>query len=176
MKKIDIGETMQLVANLSVIAGLFFLAFQVRQNTAAVQAQTLQGLVEASANFLENLGRDSETWTILEKLAEHPDQISQVDRRRLNTLVRAQFVRYQSAYLQWRKGSLSDEGWSIYLPAICDHPSAEGWYGAQALVWPTLRGSLLEGFRDLTEKCRPDFALIVETNPTADAKAKDKIE
>jgi hypothetical protein len=50
MKKIDIGETMQIVASLSVIAGLFFLAFQVRQNTAAVQAQTLQALVEASAS------------------------------------------------------------------------------------------------------------------------------
>jgi hypothetical protein len=118
-----------------VIVGLFFLAFQVRQNTAAVQAQTLQALVETSANYLENLGRDSETWSIVGKLAEHPDEVSQVDRNRIAALVRAQFLRYQSAYLQWQKGSLSDDGWRTYLPALCDnHRTVEGWWRAQELV------------------------------------------
>lgn len=162
MKKIDLGETMQLVANLSVIAGLFFLAFQVRQNTAAVQAQTLQGLEEASASYLENLGRDTETWSIVGRLAEHPE-IGEVERSRLTALVRAQFVRYQTAYLQWQKGSLSDEGWRTYLPVMCGpHRGADGWDRAQELVWPNVRGGLVEGFRDFAEKCRPDFVPIIE--------------
>jgi len=39
MKKIDIGQIMQLVANFSVIAGLVFLAFQVRQNTLGIRSR-----------------------------------------------------------------------------------------------------------------------------------------
>ena len=164
MKKIDIGQAMQLVANLSVIAGLVFLGLQIRQNTAAVQAQTLQGLAEATASYLENLGRDSETWMAVEKLASSPNEISRVEANRLNLLVRAQFVRYQSAYLQWQKGSLSDEGWSWYKSGVCDPGQRRGdWSHVQALAWPGIRGGLLEGFRDFTEKCRPDFAPIVET-------------
>src|SRR5262245_40959902 len=155
MKKIDVGQTMQLVANFSVIAGLFFLAFQVRQNTSAVQAETLQGLAEASASYLENLGRDSETSMILEKLDKTPDEITQVEAFRLGHLVHAQFVRYQSAYLQWQRGTLSEEGLRTYEAPICDK-SGVGWARAQALAWPSLRGGFVEAFRDLTEKCRPD--------------------
>jgi hypothetical protein len=169
MKKISIVETMELVANLSVIAGLVFLAFQVRQNTAAVQAQTLQSLVESSASFLENLARDPESQTIVRKLATNPDEVTEDDAFRVALLMRAQMTRYQSAYLQWQKGSLSEEGWISYTRVLCSG-GKDGWSRVQALSWPTLRTTMLDGFRDFAEKCRPDLAAVgkaKESTPVA---------
>jgi hypothetical protein len=166
MKKMDFGETMEVVANLSVIAGLVFLGFQVRQNTAAVQAQTLQALVESSASFLENLARDSDTQRIVTTLASNPDEATAEERQRVALLIRAQFTRFQSAYLQWQKGSLSDAAWIAYTQVLCNDES-NPWTRAGALSWPVLRASLTERFRDFVEKCQPEFAASVKAKESA---------
>jgi hypothetical protein len=172
MKKIDVGETMQIVANLSVIAGLAFIAFQVRQNTVAVQAQTLQSLEESSVTYLENLARDPETRAIVFKLNANPDEVTLDEAMRVSLLVRAQFTRYQSAYLQWQKGSLSEPGWIAYTKTICGSGSqlSNPWARAQAITWPLLRNDLLEEFRDFTEKCRPDLAALIKAAPVVKTK------
>ena len=40
MKKIDLGQTITILANLGVIAGIVFLAVELRQNNALLQAQS----------------------------------------------------------------------------------------------------------------------------------------
>jgi hypothetical protein len=58
------------------------------------------------------------------------------------------------------------------LPVVCDsHKIVEGW--GRALVWPAIRGGLVDGFRNFTEKCRADFASIVE-NKKSDSNAVDR--
>ena len=44
MKKIDLGQTIQTVANVGVIAGIIFLAIELAQNTDALKSQTVQTL------------------------------------------------------------------------------------------------------------------------------------
>lgn len=41
MKKIDIGQTLQILANVGVIAGIVFLAAELSRNTDAMRAQTV---------------------------------------------------------------------------------------------------------------------------------------
>ncbi len=40
MKKIDLGQTITILANIGVIAGIIFLAFELRQNNELLVAQT----------------------------------------------------------------------------------------------------------------------------------------
>ncbi len=40
MKKLDLGQTLGILANLGVIAGIIFLAFELRQNNQLLVAQT----------------------------------------------------------------------------------------------------------------------------------------
>jgi hypothetical protein len=49
-----------LVANLSVVAGIIFLAAEMRQNTAAVQAQTRDAITEKQMDFLLSIGTNPE--------------------------------------------------------------------------------------------------------------------
>jgi hypothetical protein len=46
MKKIDLGQTIQMLANIGVIAGIAFLAVEISQNTGMLEAQMEQGRAE----------------------------------------------------------------------------------------------------------------------------------
>jgi len=46
MKRIDLGQTIQILANIGVIAGIVFLAIEVRQANNAVKSSTLQAIAE----------------------------------------------------------------------------------------------------------------------------------
>ncbi len=54
MKKIDLGQAAQLVANFGVIATLIFLAYEIRTNTAANEILIYQG---SSSNWMELNGQ-----------------------------------------------------------------------------------------------------------------------
>ena len=60
MKKVDLGQTISILANLGVIAGIVFLAVELRQNNSLMAAQ---------ARF-NQLSAQAETHIIL---AENPD-------------------------------------------------------------------------------------------------------
>ena len=76
MKKIDIGQTITILANVGVIAGIVFLAFELRQNNSLLAAQAsfsrLSIATERRARLLEELRRESESgglW-LLNRLSE----------------------------------------------------------------------------------------------------------
>jgi len=55
MRKIDLGQTIQSLANLGVIAGIVFLAVEIRQNTQSLEINAYQELI-AQINSLSELG------------------------------------------------------------------------------------------------------------------------
>jgi len=48
MKKIDLGQTVQIIANVGVIAGIIFLAIELRQNNEQLKLQSYQAWVAAN--------------------------------------------------------------------------------------------------------------------------------
>jgi hypothetical protein len=46
MKKIDLGQVIQMLANIGVIAGIVFLAMELRQNNQLLIEQAQQGMVQ----------------------------------------------------------------------------------------------------------------------------------
>jgi hypothetical protein len=48
MRKIDLGQLLTIVANLGVIAGIGFLAYEMRQNTIAISGATVQAIASQS--------------------------------------------------------------------------------------------------------------------------------
>ena len=53
MKKLDLGQTIQILANAGVIAGIIFLAIEIRQNNAQLSLQSYQSW--AAANMELNM-------------------------------------------------------------------------------------------------------------------------
>jgi hypothetical protein len=47
MKKIDLGQTISIVANIGVVAGIVFLGIEIRQNTQALEAEAYRELTDS---------------------------------------------------------------------------------------------------------------------------------
>jgi hypothetical protein len=55
MTKVDVGQTIQILANVGVIAGIVFLGFELRQNNALLQEQARSQFASGSASIKQAL-------------------------------------------------------------------------------------------------------------------------
>jgi len=116
MKKIDLGQTITILANLGVIASLVFLGMQVRQEAAASRAATFQqlkdswvqtNLAEATSVDLANAFETAQTqgW----------EETSSVERRLLSGYIRTLFHNWSNAYYHYEDGTLDENQWESYV-------------------------------------------------------------
>ncbi len=109
MKKIDLGQTIQIVANLGVIAGIVFLAFELRQNNALLTAQSSHALLstkfEYRARIIDNTNGFAE---ILQKRRSGA-QLSPVERSRLNIFAHDLLDIFRWQFRELQAGRLPDD-------------------------------------------------------------------
>ena len=104
---------------IAVLIGLIFVGLELRQNTAAVQAATFQDLTHASSDFLVEIGTNPENRRIYSKGMREPDLLNEEDRRQFYYLQQAYWLRMQNAFMQWQRGTLTDDDWSVYQSITC---------------------------------------------------------
>ena len=129
----------------AVILGLVFVGFELRQNTAAIQAETMQGLSDASQEYLLLLGSDGNLAEIVRKGQRSPDQLSETEALQFFYLKRTQWIRYQNAFFQYQRGTMGDEDWGFYDSLICR---------ASGTDWENHRNSLTRPFTEFVEACK----------------------
>lgn len=151
----------ELIGAIAVLLGLLFVGLELRQNTAAVQASTLQGMVDLSTNYLIDTSLDPEFVPLLIKAQADPDQLNEVEALRVQRLIRSQWLRYQSAFQHWRRGSLGDVDWESFSRFICANITNVGpgsFAAIQVKFWQNERTVLTDDFVAYVESCRPDLA------------------
>lgn len=82
MKKIDLVQTTQVVANLGVIAGIVFLAIEIGQNSEVMESQTRLNLVAVENEILTVLSEDEEIVELVFRM-QSGDELSAPDKFRL---------------------------------------------------------------------------------------------
>ena len=135
----------------AVLIGLVFVGLELRQNTEAVEASSLQNLTDASTEYVLMLAADEDLARIWRVGSLDPSQLSDMDSIRYFLLNRGRWLRMQNAYLQWRRGTLSDEDWSIYRALIC-RTDADGATGRIA-TWNEHQFLLIGSFVEFVEGC-----------------------
>ena len=128
----------------AVILGLVFVGFELRQNTAAIQAETMQGLSDASQEYLLLLGSDVHLAELVRKGGQTPDQLSESEALQFFYLKRSQWIRYQNAYLQYQRGTMGDADWAFYELLICR---------SRRMDWKDHRDALSRPFSEFVEAC-----------------------
>ena len=136
---------------IAVLIGLIFVGLELRQNTAAVEAASLQNQTDSSTEFLLLIAADEELTRIWMEATRDPDRLGEIDAQRYFLISRSRWLRMQNAYLQWRRGTLTDEDWSFYSGLICD-PDATGTI-LFTNRWGQHRDQLTEGFVEYVENC-----------------------
>ena len=151
MKSERLRGILDFAGGIAVLIGLIFVGLELRQNTAAVEAASLQDQTDASTNFLLLIAADEELARIWMEATKDPNQLSDIDSQRYFFISRSRWLRMQNAYLQWRRGTLTDEDWSFYSGLICK-PDATGTVLFTS-KWDQHRDQLTEGFVEYVESC-----------------------
>ncbi len=151
MKSENLRGLLDFAGGAAVLIGLVFVGLELRQNTEAVEAASLQNQTDASTEFLLLIASDTELARIWVDSTKEPSQLDEVDVARYFFLSRARWIRMQNAYLQWRRGTLSDDDWSFYEGLICKANNR----GVVSFMdtWDEHRFALLDSFVEFVESC-----------------------
>jgi hypothetical protein len=113
--KINIWAT--LAANVGVLLGLFVVAFEIRQNSNLARASTRLEIAHDSFLPALTISGNEGLATALYK-ANSGEDVSPIERIRLQTLLYATNVIYENAYFQYRTGMLLKEQWQVFLAGL----------------------------------------------------------
>jgi len=106
MKKIDLGQTISIVANIGVIAGIVFLAVELRQNNQMMLSQTRSDISQDIVNHLRQMA----TTEYLDDIAD-PSELQTLGSaealRRQNWML-ATFRMWENIHYQWTRGLFED--------------------------------------------------------------------
>jgi hypothetical protein len=90
MKKIDLGQTITILANVGVITGIAFLAAELRQNNEMMRAQTRNDIAQSVIELLRDTA-DTEYIEIAFKAAGKPSELTRIELAKISTNFQIQF-------------------------------------------------------------------------------------
>ena len=150
----------ELAGAAAVLFGLIFIGLELRQNTAAVEAATLQSLTDASVDYVTTLASDPELTRIWLTGARAPESLNEIEAGQLHFLIRGQWLRFQNSFLQWKRGTLSDEDWTLYEGYICRTDNNSEGFDTEMRAehirnrtWSEHKDVLLSPFVEFVETC-----------------------
>ena len=114
----------------------------------------MQSQTDASTGYLLLIASDVELARLWLEASQDRSQLSEIDATRYFMLSRARWLRMQNAYLQWRRGMLSDEDWSFYNGLVCQ-AAANGDIRFKG-GWDEHRFALAKSFVEFVEGCWSD--------------------
>ena len=131
----DTKSTIEIGGLIAVVLGLSFVGIEVRQNTAATQAATLQGLNDSSQEYLLSVASNPELVELQMRAVAEPDSLSDVEARQYFLLERTRWLRSQNAFHQYQRGTLSDDDWVTFEIVMCAR-EAPSWQTHKSVVTP----------------------------------------
>jgi hypothetical protein len=108
MKKIDLGQTLQILANFGVIAGIVFLAFELNQDRQLTRAQIRHELSQSSMDVVLRFNEDLGTSNLVRRgLAG--DELTEDEEARFGALLVAWYRHMENMHYQYRNGLYDDD-------------------------------------------------------------------
>jgi hypothetical protein len=147
MKKIDTAQTIQILANIGVIAGIAFLGLELRQNNSLLREEARASLTDEIRSLNEAMYLNSGGLTSLVLKAQRGEDLTEEEELRLDRLAVQNLVAWQAAFAAYESGIL-DEG---------DFNPGGGWTSVYCDLFPNSdevfhRHVWAPQFRDYIEK------------------------
>ena len=160
MRNVELKSILELLSAAAVLLGLAFVGFELRQNTAAVEASSRQSTSDASVAWLLTIASDPELSHLWGIASQEPQKLSDTEAIQLHLLLRSQWIRFQNAYLQWKNGTLGEDDWNNYMGFIC-RTRTQAQVNANAAnlrvaTWDNHKAVLDKDFVDFVESCRDE--------------------
>ncbi|MGI9257193.1 MAG: hypothetical protein ACR2QQ_00015 [Gammaproteobacteria bacterium] len=148
MKRIELGQSLTILANLAVLIGILLLIYELEFNRDMMRAQTRNELAQGIINQINILASDGELQEIIEKVESDAEDVTQVERNRYRAHVNARFRYWENVHYQYRL-DLYDESE----------------FATQTLAWKQFLDSrqVREIWRATSSSYSPDFAEELES-------------
>lgn len=156
MKRIDLGQTITLLANLGVIAGIVFLAFELQQNNRLLSAEAQYNYLQFRLQGRLDALYDPEIAEFFVR-SEKDEISSDVDRYRRRMSFETTMLGLEYEFGQVMDGNLPfsrQETIAKWRNVFRDGFLADdgSWRDAYEATWPQFRLSFSEDFRNFWEQ------------------------
>jgi len=122
----DLANIGQVIGAIAVVVSLIYVALQIRQNTNAVRAATVQSVHEHFANWYNAFASDESLSKVAVDGLKDYSLLSDTDRARFVAMFMAFLSYSQNAFLKWRQGLLAPSLWLGWEQVIMNLVCAPG--------------------------------------------------
>jgi len=130
MKKIDLGQTVSIIANLCVIAGIGVLVAELGQNNSIMQSTSRETVRLADLSLLNSTIENPDLWLNL----MNPDMTDR-EKIQLSAYLISVIRKYELGWFQYQNDALDERTWLSNQAAIVDVLS----YSESRKWWNTFR-------------------------------------
>ena len=137
----------QLIAAAGVIASLFYLAAQIRQNTRSQRSVVVDSLTQSLIHLLGPLGSDPDQMRAFVSVTEDWHGATEADRLRTVSMLFTTFKLFENAWFQQPQGTLDAEqwqAWDLHVRVYYHRPGVKTW-------WSLRRAMFAASFREYVE-------------------------
>ena len=143
------GAAGQVIASLGVIASLFYLGRQIRQNARSTRAATYQSINMHIGAMLRPLFESAEVAGFAQKALGDLGSLSAEERLRFTAFCSMIFRHYDAVYYQFKTGMLAREQWEgfeAYIRmALARYPGLAAWWGENRAIFSSDFVTLVDG-------------------------------
>ena len=151
MKKIDLGQSITILANIGVIAGIVFLAVELRQNNRVLSAQAQFNILQNRTSGISALSESTEVANFWTKV-NRDEALSDSERLRVKAYAMKAILNWEWEFGQYQAGNIERDD----LPLVAWRNAFHGEDVTRRIdsypaVWTELRDGL-----------NPEFVLLME--------------
>ncbi len=113
MKKINLGQTLQILGNIAVVVGILLLVYELSLNRQMMRAQTRTAISEGLTSYLTTMGSDAQLASLYLRghageASTFGEELSVDEAGRYGLLIQALISYFENVHYQYRNG-LYDE-------------------------------------------------------------------
>jgi len=136
-----LGAVAELIGAIAVVATLFYLAVQIKQNGRMVRSTIREQRFGANQNLLIKMSDEAELYTKLEK----HETLTDIEATKASMLVRASFRLWESSEYQYRNQVLEAEEWRGLRESIGNRIRASSYHQQ---FWAEHKSEFSESFQN----------------------------
>lgn len=152
MRKIVLSEWAQIaeiVAAVAVVFSLIYVGFELKENTAAVRAASVQSTTAGIRDGLMTVASDADLARIVRLGSYERSSLSEDEAYRFSIFSRQRWLFFQGMWVQHSLDVLEDSVWQSYQQIICSVLRSPG----NREDWPNHENTLNHEFVAWVEEC-----------------------
>ena len=155
MKKIDLGQSITILANVGVIVGIIFLAIEIQQNNQLLRAEAIGAVLETRMSRNDQIVANEGVAELVTK-RERGDPLTDVELTRLQAVTSRSLMGWERDYFLYREGILTEEYLQANYPVmkgafrIHENPNV---YSARRHWDEDWSSNATVGFKEFIEQC-----------------------